>query len=104
MPIPDGPPSRFSSRRTSRVLPPLDTPQAEIERLKAELRQAKRLAEMAIKERDALRLQMIRAGIRPKTGPKKRKPPEAGIAVPAVPPRGPLPKQGGAEAPLEFDE
>ena len=34
---------------------------------------------------------------------RKRKPPEAGIAVPAVPPNGPLPKQGGAEAPLEFD-
>ncbi len=30
------------------------------------------------------------------------KPPEAGLAVPAVPPRGPLPLQGGAEAPLEF--
>ena len=34
---------------------------------------------------------------------RPRKPPEAGIAVPAVPPRGPLPMQGGAEAPLEFD-
>jgi hypothetical protein len=33
----------------------------------------------------------------------RRKPPEAGIVVPAVPPNGPLPKQGGAEAPLEFD-
>lgn len=36
-------------------------------------------------------------------GPGRRKPPEAGIAVPAIPPRGPLPKQGGAAAPLEFD-
>ena len=34
---------------------------------------------------------------------RRRKPPEAGIAVPAVPPKGPLPMQGGAEAPLEFD-
>lgn len=34
---------------------------------------------------------------------RRRKPPEAGLAVPAVPPRGPLPKQGGAEAPLTFD-
>ena len=33
----------------------------------------------------------------------RRKPPESGIAVPAVPPKDPLPKQGGAEAPLEFD-
>lgn len=33
----------------------------------------------------------------------KRRPPEAGIAVPAVPPKGPLPRQGGAEAPLNFE-
>ena len=33
----------------------------------------------------------------------RRKPPEAGMPVPAVPPQGPLPKTGGAEAPLEFD-
>lgn len=31
-----------------------------------------------------------------------RKPPESGIPVPAVPPGGPPPKQGGAEAPLDF--
>jgi len=35
---------------------------------------------------------------------KRRKPPESGVAVPAVPPRGPLPKQGGAEAPLDFSD
>jgi hypothetical protein len=34
---------------------------------------------------------------------KNRKPPEAGIAMPAVPPKGPPPKFGGAEAPLDFD-
>lgn len=33
----------------------------------------------------------------------RRKPPEAGIASPAVPPRGPLPKHGGAAADMEFD-
>lgn len=33
----------------------------------------------------------------------RRKPPEAGMPVPAIPPKGPLPKQGGAEAPLTFD-
>ncbi len=32
-----------------------------------------------------------------------RKPPEAGLAVPVVPPRGPLPMQGGAAAPLDFE-
>lgn len=34
---------------------------------------------------------------------KPKKPPEAGMPVPAVPPRGPLPKMGGAEAPLDFE-
>ncbi|TAD73239.1 MAG: hypothetical protein EAY70_12415 [Sphingomonadales bacterium] len=36
-------------------------------------------------------------------GKRRRKPPESGIPVPAIPPSGPLPKQGGAAAPLEFD-
>ena len=34
---------------------------------------------------------------------KRRKPPEAGLAVPAVPPKDPSPKSGGAAAPLDFD-
>jgi len=34
---------------------------------------------------------------------RRRKPPESGIPAMAVPPRGPLPKQGGTKAPLEFD-
>ncbi len=39
------------------------------------------------------------------TRPKRRrKPPEAGMPVPAIPPKGPLPMQGGAQAPLEFRE
>lgn len=37
------------------------------------------------------------------TGTRRRKPPESGLPVPAIPPSGPLPKQGGAAAPLEFD-
>jgi hypothetical protein len=31
----------------------------------------------------------------------RRKRPEAGLAVPAILPRGPLPLEGGAEAPLD---
>jgi hypothetical protein len=31
----------------------------------------------------------------------RRDPPEAGLPQPAVPPRGPLPLEGGAEAPFE---
>jgi hypothetical protein len=34
---------------------------------------------------------------------RRRKPPESGIAMPAIPPRGPLPMQGGAAAPLDFE-
>jgi hypothetical protein len=33
----------------------------------------------------------------------RRKPPESGLPVPAIPPSDPLPKQGGAAAPLKFD-
>lgn len=33
----------------------------------------------------------------------KRKPPESGLPVPAVPPKGPKPKTGGTAAPLDFD-
>jgi septal ring factor EnvC (AmiA/AmiB activator) len=36
-------------------------------------------------------------------GAKRRKPPESDHPVPAVPPRGPVPKQGGAAAPLDSD-
>jgi hypothetical protein len=49
------------------------------------------------------RLAMARRRVRNKA-PFRRKPPQSGLAVPAVPPRGPLPLQGGAEAPLEFRE
>ncbi len=38
-----------------------------------------------------------------KHGRNRRKPPEAGVAAPAVPPRGPMPKQGGAAAMLDFE-
>lgn len=33
---------------------------------------------------------------------RRRKPPEAGLAIPAIPPSGPRPKQGGAAAALDF--
>jgi len=35
-------------------------------------------------------------------GRNRRRPPEAGVAARAVPPRGPLPKQGGAAAMLDL--
>lgn len=41
--------------------------------------------------------------LRNRPPPRRRKPPEAGIAAPATPPRGPLPMQGGAAARLDFE-
>ena len=58
-----------------------------------QLRRSDRLRKRADEMLQALNLKRSR----------KRRPPEAGIPVPAVPPKSPLPKQGGAEAPLEFD-
>ena len=81
---------------------PYDTPEQEIEFLQDALRYAERMLKALGAERDALRRQLLQAGLRPKSG--KRKPPEAGLSIPAVPPRGPLPLQGGAEAPLESGE
>lgn len=42
-----------------------------------------------------------RLGYMPK--PSRKRPPEAGLAVPAVTPRGPRPLSGGAQAPLNFE-
>lgn len=44
-----------------------------------------------------------RAALMQRLGARRRRPPEAGIAVPAVPPRGPVPKLGGAAASLRFE-
>lgn len=35
--------------------------------------------------------------------PGRRRPPERGVPHPAAPPSGPLPRHGGAAAPLAFD-
>lgn len=71
----------------------------EIVRGAARLRRsmATKLKELRRREYEATRLADILARSK-----GRRKPPEAGLAVPAIPPKGPLPMQGGAEAPLEF--
>jgi hypothetical protein len=43
----------------------------------------------------------FRIGIELRSLRKRRRPPEGGEPIPAVPPRGPLPLQGGAEAGFE---
>ena len=73
--------------------------------LSERLREAEKVAAAAIRERDRLRREVLGAHVRnSKKPPRRRKPPEAGLPVMAVPPRGRLPLQGGAEAPLEFDD
>lgn len=44
----------------------------------------------------------LRQALEAKRGGRRRRPPESGVAVPAIPPGGPRPKQGGAAAPLDF--
>ena len=75
-----------------------------IRALRGQLQHSESMVQALIRECAALQNQLREAGIAPKGARPNRKPPEAGIAVPAVPPKGPQPKQGGAEAPLDFGE
>lgn len=63
---------------------------------------ATKLEELRVAEHGAARLADLVA--RHKSARKRRKPPEAGLAVPAEPLKGPLPMQGGAGAPLDFGD
>ena len=87
----------------SRSVPPFETPEQEIAVLREVLAGAERIMKAIAAERDGLRDQLFELGIQPRSN-RRRRPPTAGLPVPAVTPRGPLPKQGGAEAPLEFGE
>lgn len=55
-----------------------------------------------VEERVLLKAEIayLREALEARRGFRHRKPPESGVPVPAVPPNGPLPKQGGAAAPL----
>lgn len=102
----DLPPERIAEAKAQRAR----ELQAIIDRLAGEL--ARLEAQLAVTDDQNERI-MIKAEIVHFTmalkqltrgpGPSRRKPPEAGLPVPAIPPSGPLPKQGGAAAPLEFD-
>ena len=90
--------------RRPKGAPPHNPEPVSIAHLDESLRDAMRAAAAAIRERHRTRMELLKAQAR-RTGPaRKRKPPEAGLPVPAVPPRGPLPLQGGAEAPLDFGD
>lgn len=72
----------------------------ELARLVAAYERTSRKSSRFLIKAEIVHLRTLRDQV---AGSKDRKPPEAGIAVPAVPPKGPLPKQGGAAAPLDFD-
>ena len=71
----------------------------EIADLERKLRTTSDEEERILLKAEIAHLRMMRINLSAKPG---RKPPEAGIPVPAIPPNGPVPKQGGAEAPLDF--
>jgi len=73
---------------------------AEIERLQTELRKAQRSAQRVRLQATLAMMEASRDDLYRKFN---RKPPESGLGVPAVPPGGPKPRSGGAEAPLTFD-
>ena len=100
MPRPD-PLIPFSPRRPKDA-PSLNPEQVSIAHLDECLRQADRVAAAALRERDKTRLELSKANARLGGRNHKRKPPESGLPIPAIPPRGPLPLQGGAEAPLDY--
>jgi hypothetical protein len=85
----------------AQVLREASKARSEILRGAARLRRAMhaKLDELRLRENEAARLADILAARK-----KRRKPPEAGLDVPAAPPKGPLPMQGGAEAPLDFED
>ncbi len=85
--------------------------QAIVDRLTAELAQAevKFIATVDQSERIQLKAEIAHFTMalgrlqRGHYTTRRRKPPESGLPVPAIPPSGPAPTQGGATAPLEFD-
>ena len=75
---------------------------AEIKRLTSLIGRTARAEERIGLRAEAAYLRRL---LRKTSNPRRpRKPPESGLSVPAIPPKGPFPKQGGAAAPLEFDD
>ena len=97
---------RYKAGRTYVQRAEADTSQRMIERIEAELAKLHgRLGSVrGKKERVLLKAEIVhlRDMMRRLKGSPRRKPPEAGLAVPTTPSSGPLPEQGGAAAPLDF--
>jgi hypothetical protein len=73
--------------------------EVELSKLTGELETVRGQEESVLLKAEIVHLRKLKARL---TGRPDRKPPEAGLPVPAIPPVGPLPLQGGAAAPLEF--
>ena len=71
-----------------------------IEALDAKIAREPSVEERIYLKAERAKLMQIRTRFTPK---RRRRPPESGLPVPAIPPSGPRPKQGGAAAPLDFD-
>ena len=98
MPLPNLPDRPGPDPRKSRVV--LDV----IERIELELEKIAGRLDSAAGQRDRVGLRAEQVHLQKILRQLRRKPPEAGLPVPAVPPKGPLPMQGGAEAPLDFGD
>lgn len=84
----------------------LDHIKAEIGQLISRLRVEQDKEERIGLKAELAHLRQLREQMRgrhwSKAHKRRRKPPEAGLPVPAIPPRGPNPMQGGAAAALDF--
>jgi hypothetical protein len=81
----------------------IDRLAGELERLEAKLAATTDQSERILLKAEIVHFTLALKQIDRGAGSKRRKPPETGLAVPAVPPEGPQTGHGGATAPLEFD-
>lgn len=96
---------RLADRRdAARKADVLSRIRSEVDLIKAKLRREQRPEERVGLRAELAHLRKLLSQLRDKRRGfrGRRKPPEAGLPVPALPPKGPLPKEGGAAAPLDF--
>lgn len=91
-----------ASQRLRRLTGMISLVAKEVERLLAQLNRETDPEERIGLKAEISHLKRLLARMRDTGWRPPRKPPEAGLPVPAVPPKGPLPKQGGASAALDF--
>jgi len=101
----DLPPERLAEAKAQRareLQAIIDRLAGELARLEAQLAVTDDQNERIMIKAEIVHFTMALRQLNRSPGPGRRKPPEAGLPVPAIPPGGPPPKQGGAAAPLDF--